>query len=88
MTAFPLRVPDHIMEQAKAAAAEEKTSINQLLLAFIAEGLGHRRALKAVKERAARGDVGAALSVLARAPNTAPDDGDELPEELRSANLK
>ena len=88
MPAFPLRLPDHIMEQAKVAAAEEKTSVNQLLLAFIAEGLGHRRALKAMKDRAARADVGAALSILARAPDTPPDDGDELPEELRRAARK
>ena len=38
------------MEQAKAAAHEDKVSINQILVAFIAEGLGHRRGLKMIKE--------------------------------------
>lgn len=79
MTAFQLRLPDHIMEQAKAAAADDKTSVNQLLLAFIAEGLGHRRGLKMMKERAARSDLGASLAVLDRVPNVAPDSGDERP---------
>ena len=35
--------PDHIMEQAKMAAAEDKVSVNQIFVSFIAEGLGHRR---------------------------------------------
>lgn len=44
------------------------------------QGLGHQRGLKIIKERAGRADVAAALSILARAPKVAPDDGDELPE--------
>jgi hypothetical protein len=68
------------MEEAKVAAAEEKTSVNQMLLALIAEGLGHRRGLKMIKKRAAKADVAAVLAILARAPDVAPDAGDELPE--------
>jgi hypothetical protein len=79
MTAFQLRLPEHIMKQAKSAAAEEKTSVNQLLLAYIAEGLGHRRGLKMMKARAARADPEAALAILDRTPNVPPDRGDELP---------
>jgi hypothetical protein len=44
MSGFALRVPEHILTQAKAAA-EEHVSINQLLVALISEGLGHRRGL-------------------------------------------
>lgn len=80
MSAFQLRLPDHVMEEAKAAAAEDKTSVNQMLLAMIAEGLGHRRGLRMMKERAGRADVAAALSILARAPSVTPDKGDNLPE--------
>jgi hypothetical protein len=65
------------MDQAKAAAAEDRTSVNQLLLAFIAEGLGHRRGLKMIKERAGRANLEAALAILDRAPNVAPEPGDE-----------
>jgi hypothetical protein len=84
MTAFQLRVPDHIMDQAKRAAEEDKTSVNQILLSFIAEGLGHRRALKTMRERAARADVGAALAILDRAPDVPAAASDELsPEESR-----
>jgi len=66
MTNFALRVPDHVMEQAKAAASEDSVSINQMLVSFIAEGLGQRRGLRMMQERAARADIGASLSILER----------------------
>lgn len=79
MTHFALRVPDHIMEQAKVAASEDRVSINQMLVAFIAEGLGHRRGLKTLQERADRADPKAALAILDRAPDIDAEPGDELP---------
>jgi len=78
MTSFALRVPDHIYDQAKAAANEDNISINQLLLSFIAEGLGHRRALRVMRERAARADIGVALTILDRVPDVPADAGDEF----------
>ncbi len=78
MTAFQLRLPDDVMEQARSAAAEEKTSVDRLLVALIEEGLGSRRGLRMLKDRAARGDVGAALTILDRTPDSDPDPGDEL----------
>lgn len=80
MSGFALRVPDHILAQAKAAAAEEHVSINQLLVALIAEGLGHRRGLRDLQKRAARADVAAALRILDEAPDIPSDEGDELAE--------
>jgi hypothetical protein len=68
------------MEEAKRAAAEDNVSLNQLLAAFIADGIGHRRAIMNLKKRAARGNIGAALSILDRAPDVAPDPGDERVE--------
>lgn len=78
MSTYPLRIADHVMEEAKRAAAEDNVSLNQLLSAFIADGIGHRRAIMTLKNRAARGDVHAALAILDRAPDVAPDAGDEL----------
>ena len=69
MTSFALRVPDHVMEQAKEAASEDRVSINQMLVAIIADGLGHRRGVKMMRERAARADAGAALAILQRVPD-------------------
>ena len=81
MTSFALRLPDHIMDQARAASAEDNVSINQMLVSFISEGLGHRRGLKMIKERAARADVNAAVAILDNVvPDVPPDAGDELHE--------
>jgi hypothetical protein len=78
MSGFALRVPDHILARAKAAAAEEQVSINQLLVALISEGLGHRRGLRDLQKRAARANVADALRILDDAPDAAPEASDEL----------
>lgn len=78
MPNFALRLPDHVMSQAKTAADEDNVSINQLLVAFIAEGLGHRRGLKALHARAERADVDAALALLDGAPDVPPESKDRM----------
>ncbi|MGU3360617.1 hypothetical protein ACLBWX_09810 [Methylobacterium sp. M6A4_1b] len=78
MPNFALRLPDHVMSQAKTAADEDNVSINQLLVAFIAEGLGHRRGLKALQARAGRADVDAALALLDGAPDVPPEPRDRM----------
>jgi hypothetical protein len=83
VSTFPLELADHVMEEAKAAAAEDNVSLNQLLATLIAEGIGHRRAILELKKRASRADAAAALAILDRVPNVAPDEGDELPAALR-----
>ena len=88
MSTYPLRLADHVMEEAKRAAAEDNVSLNQLLSAFIADGVGHRRAIMNLKKRSARGDTEAALAILDRAPDVAPDPGDELVEEGSSVSPK
>ncbi len=77
MTTYPLRLADHVMEEAKQAAAEDNVSLNQLLSAFIADGIGHRRAILNLERRAARGDAGKALEIIERAPDVPPDQGDQ-----------
>lgn len=81
MSTYPLRLADHVMEEARLAAAEDNVSLNQLLSALIADGIGHRRAIMELKKRAARGNVEAALAILDRVPANEPDEGDELPDE-------
>jgi hypothetical protein len=78
MSSYPLRLADHVLEEARQAAAEDNVSLNQLLSAFIADGVGHRRAINSLKKRAAHGDVEAAILILNRAPDVAPDLGDEI----------
>ncbi|MGU3536659.1 hypothetical protein [Methylobacterium sp. A54F] len=83
MSNFALRIPDHVMAQAKVVAEEDRISVNQLFVSFISEGLGHRRGLMAMQERADRADVAAALAILDRAPDVAPDAGDERPGPVK-----
>ena len=80
MASFALRLPDHLLEQAEAASAEDQVSVNQMFVAFIAEGLGHRRGLRSMQERAARADIRPALAALEQVPDVPPEAGDELPE--------
>lgn len=81
MSAYPLRIPEHVMEEARQAAKEDKMSVNQMFASFIADGIGHRRAMKALQERAGRGDPKAALSILDRVADVEPDPGDEFESE-------
>lgn len=80
MSQFALRVPDHILEQARIAAREDNISMNQLLSALIAEGLGHRRGLRMMRQRARRADPEAALRLLDTLSSSPVEEGDEMPE--------
>lgn len=88
MSTYPLRLPDHVMQEAKQAADEDNVSLNQLLSAFIADGIGHRRAIANLKKRAESGNVQHALAILNRAPDHEPDDGDNLPDQLVEGRLR
>ena len=79
MTNYPLRLPEHVMSEAKALAATSGTSLNQFLASLIAERVGEMKALSAIEARAARGNVEAALAVLGRVPDRKPLAGDEMP---------
>ncbi len=69
MSQYPLRIPEHIMSRVRTAANEDGVSINQMMLAFIAEGVGYRDALKSMKARATRADFEAVEGVLALVPD-------------------
>lgn len=78
MTNYPLRLPDHVMAEAKALAMRSGTSLNQFLSSLIAERVGEMKALAHIEARAARADIERALEILGRAPERAPMAGDEL----------
>jgi hypothetical protein len=74
------------MDQAREAAEQENVSLNQLLLSLIAEGIGHRRALKTLRDRAIRGDPEKALAILESLESLPSEPGDEMPR-LGSRNI-
>jgi hypothetical protein len=81
MSQYPLRLPDYIMEQARTAAEEDNVSVNQMFLSLISEGIGHRRALRGLRDRAQRGDTEKALAILDGLPDLPPDPDDTMPED-------
>jgi hypothetical protein len=88
MTQYPLRLPDHVMSQVKAVAAEEGVSINQLLLSFISEGVGQLRGSRMIRERAKRADFAEVERIMALVPDAPPDAGDELVVRKAHAGAK
>lgn len=78
MTNYPLRLPEHVMSAAKALAAKNGASLNQFLSTLIAERVGELRAFDAMEQRAARGNIDAAMKVLAKVPARNPLSGDEI----------
>lgn len=77
MSNYPLRLPDHIMSEAKALAVTSGTSLNQFLASIIAERVGEMRAFAAMQAHAMRGNTEAALAVLAKVPEREPMKGDK-----------
>lgn len=80
MSNYPLRLPEHVMSEAKQMAERSGTSLNQFLASLIAERVGELRATADIRARAERANPAAALAILARVPERAPLAGDELPE--------
>ncbi len=81
MSNYPLRLPDHVMAEAKQLAERNGTSLNQFLASLIAERVGELRAIEELQARAERANPAAALSILRRAPDRPPLAGDELPQK-------
>jgi hypothetical protein len=79
MKKVQLRVPNDILEQARAAADEERVTLDHLILSYIAEGLDQRTSLKMMRARARRADPESALAILDRIEGMPPERGDEMP---------
>ena len=78
MSNYPLRLPEHILSDAKAFAVRNGTSLNQFLSSLVAERIGEMKALAHIEARIARTDTSAALAVLAKVPDRPPLEGDEV----------
>ena len=77
---FALRLQPSLMEEAKKVAKAEGVAVNQLINVAVAEKVSALRTEEYFTERAARGDVKAALQILKRAgKGNPPMAGDDLP---------
>jgi hypothetical protein len=63
---YALRLQPSLMEELRKVAAEDQTTINQLINVAVAEKLAVLRGRRWFEERAARGDPKRALAILRR----------------------
>ena len=76
---YALRLQPSLMEELRKVAAEQETTINQLINVAVAEKLAVLRSRRWFEERAARGDPDQALAILTRLGRGQPPlPGDEL----------
>lgn len=78
MSNYPLRLPEHILLDAKAVALRNGTSLNQFLSSLVAERIGEMKALAHIEARMARADATTGLAVLGKVPDRMPLEGDEV----------
>ncbi len=76
---YALRLQSSLLEELRAVAKEEGTTINQFINVAVAEKLAALRTEQYFQERAARGDRDAFLRILAKAGGDELLPGDELP---------
>lgn len=77
---FALRLQPSLLEETRKLAEQEGVAVNQLINVAVAEKLSALRTEAYFRERAARGDLEQARSILARAGRgKRPVPGDELP---------
>ena len=76
---FPLRLPVSLQAEARKTAEQEGVSLNQLFSLAIAEKISILRTEEFFRVRAAGADVARARSILKRAGQEPPRQGDEIP---------
>lgn len=78
---YALRLQPSLMEELRKVAAEDQTTINQLINVAVAEKLAVLRSRRWFEERAARSDPKKPLEILSRLGHGQPPlPGDELVE--------
>ena len=80
---YALRLPASLKKAVEEFARADGTSLNQFIVSAIAEKPSALKTADFFKERAARGDIDAALRLLNRKGVAPPRAGDELPERYR-----
>ena len=77
---YPLQLPASLKETAARLAKEDGVSLNQWIVAAVAQKIGAVETAEIfLRERAADAGDGDLARYLEQAPDTAPEPGDELP---------
>lgn len=76
---YPLQLPESLKETAARLAREDGVSLNQWIVAAVAQKIGAvETAAELLARRAADANVEAAVALLDAAPDVEPDDEDRL----------
>ena len=76
---YPLQLPESLKETAARLAKEDGVSLNQWIVAAVAQKIGAvETATELLARRADGADPEAAIALLERAPNTPPAESDKL----------
>ena len=78
MTALSLRLPKSMYKRLREIAKAEGVSMNQFVTLAIAEKMATLTTLDYLEERAKRGSREKLLTILEKAPDVEPEDGDRL----------
>ena len=78
MSMMSLRIPKSMYGDLKEIAEVEGISMNQFVMIAIAEKIASLNALQYLEKRAERGSREKLLAVLAKAPDTEPEEYDRL----------
>ena len=82
-----LRLPPHLLDEARRVAKAEGIALNQLISTSVAEKLSALRTAEFFRERA-KGRTGEGLGrILDQVPDQPPEPGDELPESWAPGSL-
>lgn len=81
MSAMSIRLPESLHRNARAYAAREGVSVNQLVATALAEKLAALGAEDFLQTRAARGTREKFEQALVLVPDRAPVEGDRMPGE-------
>lgn len=80
MSTISIRIPEFVKRHVERLAAKEGISVDQFYASAAAEKLAALETADYIARRAARADREAFLRVLAKVPDTEPEEGDRLPE--------
>ena len=78
MSMMSLRIPKSMYGDLKEMAEVEGVSMNQFVMIAIAEKIASLNALQYLEKRAERGSRDKLMAVLAKAPDTEPEEHDRL----------
>ncbi len=72
------RIPASLKREVEKIARDDGTSLNQFIVTAIAEKMATLRTVDFFAERAARGNIAAALEIMSRSGGEAPREDDRI----------